>query len=1195
MKFIADLHVHSRYSRATARNLDLEHLYIAAQLKGITVVATGDFTHPGWFSEIQEKLVPAESGLFRLADSLAAICDESVPLSCRRPVRFMLEAEISNIYKKDGKTRKNHNLVYVPDMQTAAAFAAGLDAIGNIQSDGRPILGLDVHHMLEMLLEISDQAFLIPAHIWTPWFSALGSKSGFDSLEACFEDLTSYIFAYETGLSSDPAMNWRVSTLDDLTAVSNSDAHSPMNLGREANWFNTELTYEAIKAAMMSGDSGHFLGTFEFYPEEGKYHLDGHRKCDICFEPSEIIHAAGICPVCGKALTLGVLHRVNELADRPEGRKPSKTHPFYSIIPLAEILSELLNVGPKSKTVQRHYHQLLATLGPEFDVLHMLPLNKIHFPALPLLGEAIKRMRQKKVHIVPGYDGSYGKISVFQPGELASLQKQKQLFETTSLRYSSKPKKKRRLFPKNSVETPDIPGISNSQVTDKPKETKPKKMSCDTSDEESDKAELKNDSLLKDLNSEQLKAVCHPAGPLMIVAGPGTGKTRTLTHRIAFLIQNKAVAPEHILALTFTQKAAREMRERLALLLHCKISALPFAGTFHAFCFTILKEQFQKTAEIRTDDSQVLSALTGYRIINDTEQNFFLSRAMQQVKQKKGSGGANIHQMKEWIGLAKQKLLHYEDNPENLLSQVSDQKIDFESFSEVYRVYQTFLIRHQLYDYEDLIFNGVKLLEEHPAIGPAYRQRYPYVLVDEYQDINYAQYRMIRALVPENSCLCVIGDPDQAIYGFRGSDVAYFKRFLTDYPTADVITLQRNYRSTETILQASHQVIHNHTRLPAHGRSSSKNDDSDRVSRIYSGIHGLDTIALIQAPTEKAEAVAIGKSIEQFMEGLEFHAADFGKVNISHDAKSYGFSDFAVLYRTRSQAHILSEVFQKAGIPFQVVCRNDIFDIPGIVELLSLLKIIENQASIIDMERVLNIKQSFRQNKISDAFMDLCFHEPLNFFEAYNNIRESVSLQGSSQDFSCLFSFMESLKEMQDAVQSMSVAEKLSYISQTPDLKTFFKDQPEQQKGLNQLLKLAYETSSTIDFISDITLKTDIDMYHPEAQKVTLMTIHASKGLEFPVVFIAGCEKGFLPMVHASAKILDIDEERRLFYVAMTRAKEVLCLTNASKRIIFGEKTDRSPSPFLKDIEYWLKVSRVFIQDRNSHKRKSTEKQLELF
>jgi uncharacterized protein (TIGR00375 family) len=1194
MKFIADLHVHSRFSRATARNLDLENLYIAAQLKGITVVATGDFTHPGWFAEIQEKLVPAESGLFQLKKSLAAICDENVPLSCRRPVRFMLEAEISNIYKKDGKTRKNHNLVYVPDMQKAAAFAAELDAIGNIQSDGRPILGLDAHHMLEILLEISDQAFLIPAHIWTPWFSALGSKSGFDSLEACFEDLTPYIFAYETGLSSDPAMNWRVSALDDLTAVSNSDAHSPMNLGREANWFDTELTYEAIKAALMTGDPDLFAGTFEFYPEEGKYHLDGHRKCDICFEPFESIHASGLCPVCGKALTLGVLHRVNELADRPEGRKPAKTHPFYSIIPLAEILSELLNVGPKSKTVQRHYHQLLAALGPEFDVLHMLPINGIHFPALPLLGEAIKRMRQKKVHIVPGYDGAYGKISVFQPGELESLQKQKQLFEVTSPRHSSKFRKTPRLLPKKTVRTPDISGISNPQATDNPKETKPQKMSSDTSDEGSDKEGQENDPLLKDLNSEQLNAVCHPAGPLMIVAGPGTGKTRTLTHRIAFLIQNKAVAPEQILALTFTQKAAREMRERLALLLHCKISALPFAGTFHAFCVTMLKEQLQKTAEIRTDDSQPLSALTGYRIIDDTEQHFFVSRAMQQVEQKKGRRGVTVHQIKEWIGLAKQNLLHYEDNPADLLPQVSDKKFDSELFSQVYRVYQTFLTCHQLYDYEDLIFNGVRLLEEHSAIEAAYRQRYPYVLVDEYQDINYAQYRMIRALAPENAPLCVIGDPDQAIYGFRGSDVAYFKRFLTDYPTADVITLQRNYRSTETILQASHQVIRHYSRLPAHKQHSSLNGDSDPGSRIYSGIHGSDTIALIHTPTEKAEAVAIGKSIEQFMEGLEFHAVDFGKVDLLHGEKSYGFSDFAVLYRTRAQGRILSEVFQEAGIPFQVASRNDIFEVSGIVELLSLLKIIEHQASVMDIERILKIKPSIRKNKISDALMDLCFHEPVDFFEAYDSIRKSVSSQESSQTFSRLSSFAESLKAMQNAVKSMTVAEKLSYLSQVPELAPFFKEHPEQQKCLNQLLQLAAETGMTADFISDMTLKTDIDVYHPEAQKVTLMTIHASKGLEFPVVFVAGCEEGFLPMAYADAETSDIDEERRLFYVAMTRARDILCLTHAAKRMLFGVKTVRSPSPFLEDIEACLKTSAIF-QDRGHQKRKPTEKQLELF
>ena len=243
MKFIADLHVHSKFSRATAKNLDFENLYIAAQLKGISVVETGDFTHPGWFAEISEKLESAEPGLFKLKDEVAEICDRQVPDSCRNPVRFLLSAEISNIYKKDGKTRKNHNLVLMPDLTTAAKFNAKLDNIGNIKSDGRPILGLDARNLFEILLETTDQGFLIPAHIWTPWFSILGSKSGFDSIEACFEDLTSYIFAVETGLSSDPPMNWRVSGLDGLTLVSNSDAHSPLNLGREANLFDAPLSF----------------------------------------------------------------------------------------------------------------------------------------------------------------------------------------------------------------------------------------------------------------------------------------------------------------------------------------------------------------------------------------------------------------------------------------------------------------------------------------------------------------------------------------------------------------------------------------------------------------------------------------------------------------------------------------------------------------------------------------------------------------------------------------------------------------------------------------------------------------------------------------------------------------------------------------------------------------------------------------
>ena len=421
MKFIADLHVHSKYSRATARNLDLENMYIAAQLKGITVVGTGDFTHPGWFSEIREKLIPAEEGLYKLRKEIAGECDKNVPLSCRGKVRFVLVSEISNIYKKNDKTRKNHNLVFAPNLNIADRFNAKLDKIGNIRSDGRPILGLDAKNLFEILLETSDQAFLIPAHIWTPWFSVLGSKSGFDSIEECFEDLTPHIFAAETGLSSDPPMNWRVTSLDNLTLVSNSDAHSPQKLGREANIFDTALSYSAIRNALKTGDPKQFLGTFEFYPEEGKYHLDGHRKCNVCLWPEKTIKNKGICPVCGKPLTIGVLSRVEELADRPDKEKPEKTHPYYSIVPLTDILSEILQVGPKSKKVQRNYNAALTKLGSEFAILYDLKPEVIETAGIPLLGEAIRRMRNKTIEISPGYDGEFGRVKIFSEDERDNL------------------------------------------------------------------------------------------------------------------------------------------------------------------------------------------------------------------------------------------------------------------------------------------------------------------------------------------------------------------------------------------------------------------------------------------------------------------------------------------------------------------------------------------------------------------------------------------------------------------------------------------------------------------------------------------------------------------------------------------------------------------------------------------------------
>ena len=434
MKFIADFHIHSKYSRATAKTLDFEHLYVAAQIKGITVIGTGDFTHPAWFSEISEKLVPAEPGLFKLRDDLATECAASVPDACKQPVRFILTTEISNIYKKNDKTRKNHNLVFFPELASVAEFNKRLDAIGNINSDGRPILGLDARHLLEIMLEVDDTGFLVPAHIWTPWFSLLGSKSGFDSMEECYEDLSEYIFAAETGLSSDPAMNWRLSGLDNITLISNSDAHSPFTLGREANRFETELSFSAIKDALKSGDPEKFLGTFEFYPEEGKYHFDGHRKCDVCCHPKESIDHKGLCPVCQKPMTLGVLYRVEELADREEGTRPHTAHDYHSIIPLTDILSDILMVGPKSKKVATHFDQAVSQLGPEFDILHKLTIDDLNRSSIPLLGEAVHRMRTGKIHLSPGYDGEFGKVKIFSSDERDTLMGQKALFDMPAVK-----------------------------------------------------------------------------------------------------------------------------------------------------------------------------------------------------------------------------------------------------------------------------------------------------------------------------------------------------------------------------------------------------------------------------------------------------------------------------------------------------------------------------------------------------------------------------------------------------------------------------------------------------------------------------------------------------------------------------------------------------------------------------------------
>ena len=408
MRFIADLHIHSKYSRATSRDMSPEGIWKWAQLKGIIVIGTGDFTHPAWFKELNEKLEPVGNGLFRLKKDLQT---EDVPDTCRQDVYFLLSAEISCIYSKNGKTRKIHSIVFAPDFKDAARINIALSKIGNLSADGRPILGLDAKELLKIVIDNAPQAMLVPAHAWTPHFSVFGAVSGFDSIEECFEELSPYIYAIETGLSSNPAMNWRLSNLDKINLISNSDAHSPCKVGRESNIFDTEISYKGILEAIKTKKG--FTGTIEFFPEEGKYHYDGHRLCGVRLSPKETIRHNYLCPVCARKVTVGVMHRVDKLANRKHGFKPKNAPSYYSIIPLPEIISEVLKVGVNSKKVANEYQNLLQKLGSEFKILMDTPLNDIEKAGSLLLRKAVSMVRQGKVHIAPGYDGEYGKIKIF--------------------------------------------------------------------------------------------------------------------------------------------------------------------------------------------------------------------------------------------------------------------------------------------------------------------------------------------------------------------------------------------------------------------------------------------------------------------------------------------------------------------------------------------------------------------------------------------------------------------------------------------------------------------------------------------------------------------------------------------------------------------------------------------------------------
>jgi ATP-dependent DNA helicase UvrD/PcrA len=1125
--FYADLHVHSRFSRACSKDAEIGNLAWWAARKGLSVIGTGDFTHPAWAAELAELLVPAEPGLLALKPELAAGLRRTLPPSCRAEIRFLLSTEISTIYKRDGATRKVHHLLYAPTFEAASAITTALAKVGNLASDGRPILGLDSRHLLEITLNAGPGCFLIPAHIWTPWFAVLGSKSGFDAVPECYLDLAEHVFAVETGLSSDPPMNWICSGLDHYRLVSNSDAHSPPMLGREATTFSTAVDYFAMLRALRTGQG--LAGTLNFFPEGGRYHADGHRKCGVRLLPADSVRHAGICPKCGKPLTIGVMNRVAELADRPEGYRPTGAAASANLVSLPEIIGEIRGAGRQSKKVTMEVDRLVATLGPELHILLEADTADIGRTAGSMVAEAITRLRSGEVIKEAGYDGEYGVIRLFRPDELAGTEA---LFDipatgTEGLFNDSAP----------AAAQPDGAEMDGAPPGDAggggPEPGGPGVW------HENGHAE---GLMLAGLDPGQREAAQAP-GPLLILAGPGTGKTRALTRRIAVVVTEGGVPPEACLALTFTRRAAVEMRERLTVLLPAQAGRLMIT-TFHGLGLTILREHAGRAG-----------LDPGFAVADEKTR---LAVAVAEA----GSMAAG----------------------RRLLAEVARDPGTAGEFARL-------LASRGLVDFDGLITLPLGMLRQDPALAATLAARWQSISVDEYQDTDAAQYALLRLLAGDGGGLAVIGDPDQAIYGFRGADVGFFLSFGRDFPGARTVTLTRNYRSSPVIVAGAMQAVAPATLVPGRRMSAAAGPAPGAAERIT--VH--------EAASDRAEGAWIAQAIDKLLGGASFHSLDTGRAD-GHAAGRLALADIAVLYRTDAQAATLGQALTRAGLPYQKRSHDLLGRRTAVPEIL----------------------------------------------------REMGGGPGPDLD-------------------GASVATRLGaavhrFASRSPDARAA--GRRTSGGGLSQvdvlaagevLAPLALRCGDDFErFLTEIALGAEADALDPRADAVTLLTIHAAKGLEFSVVFVAGCERDLMPLwlpgkrpvrgkrpegasggsgdegaapgrgdasgaasaapaaagavsgvasaapaaagavsgvasaapaaagavsgvasaapaaagaalgtsaATAAAGGTDVAEERRLLFVAMTRARTHLFLTCAARRRRHSAVTETGPSPFLASID----------------------------
>ncbi len=1053
--YIADLHIHSRYSRATSKDCTPQYLDLWARRKGIHIVGTGDFTHPAWRQELEEKLAPAEEGLYVLKEEFKL---ESPAADKRVHPRFVISGEISSIYKKNGKVRKVHSLILLPGLEDAARLSDKLETIGNIHSDGRPILGLDCRDLLEITLELCPKAVFVPAHIWTPHFSMFGAFSGFDTVEECFEDLTPYIRAFETGLSSDPPMNWRLSALDRFQMISNSDAHSPAKLGREANLLDIEMSYDGLYHAVQEGLG--LKGTIEFFPEEGKYHFDGHRKCHLCLSPKEAEKYEGRCPVCGKKLTLGVSHRIMQLADRGEGFVPEKANAFESLVPLPEVIAASTGHGAASANTVRQYEKMIEKLGSEFSILREIPETDIEKEAGSLIAEGIRRLRAGKVERLPGFDGEYGTIKLFQPSELGQMDGQMDMFLMNGWKRESRMQQ----------DSQEAECLQTAEKQNRNQSFRPGSQEGPDS-----------------LNEEQIQAVRSISPRVAVVAGPGTGKTKTLVSRILYLLQNRKVKPSEITAVTFTRKAARELNQRLEQQLGGSQAVRKMQiGTFHSICYELLKKQGEEF--LLADETMALEL--ALEVIQELG-----------LKEKPGRFLKMISEGKTASAVCGQKL-----------SKESEPREE-DRYQEAARCYQEKLTQMGALDFDDLLLKGIDLPEN---------QNFHYLLVDEFQDISPLEGRLIQAWSSQGRELFLIGDPDQAIYGFRGADAGSFQTFQED-KNGEVISLKKNYRSTPEILEASVVML-------GEGQPKSMLEPI-RPSGF--------PVRLLEASGEMAEAIFIAKEINRLVGGMDMLDAEEGFACPENRAPR-GFLDIAVLYRTHRQAELLEKCLKTEGIPYIVTGREGFLEEDTVRGSLGFFRSIRNPQDGLSKQQCLKLLKNPEGESLSRETCE-------RLAETYGRLFKRTRPQ------KLVGRWMEEMGLVEDWAM-----EKL--LAMTPFYKTM-------EEFLDSL---RFGGEGDLRRCGSKTYASDA---------VTLMTLHASKGLEFPVVFLYGARKGMIPL-EWGGQCENPAEERRLFYVGMTRAMEELILTSSGQ-----------PSPFLEKVP-----DHMLLREKIKMRKTGTEaKQLSLF